>query len=42
MIFLLIRAEISIEEVCRKKTDVNSLDSIANQYRVKRKMDLFL
>ena len=36
------QAEISVEEFCRKKTDVDSLDSIANQYRVKRKMDLFL
>jgi len=36
------QAEISFREFCRKKTDENSLNSITNQYSVRRKMDLFL
>ena len=36
------QAEISYREFCRKKTDVDSLDSITNQYSVRRKMNLFL
>ena len=36
------QAEISFREFCRKKTDEDSLDSITNQYSVRKKMDLFL
>ena len=36
------QAEISFREFCRKKTDEDSLDIITNQYRVRKKMDLFL
>jgi len=36
------QAEISVREFCRKKTDEDSLDSITNQYRVRKKLDLFL
>jgi len=36
------QAEISFREFCRKKTDEDSLDSITNQYIVRKKMDLFL
>ena len=36
------QAEISFREFCRKKTDEDSLDSITNQYSVRRKMDLFI
>ena len=36
------QAEISVKEFCRKKTEEDSLDSITNQYSVRRKKDLFL
>ena len=36
------QAEISFREFCRKKTGEDSLDSITNQYSVRRKTDLFL
>jgi hypothetical protein len=36
------QAEISFREFCRKKTDEDSLDTLTNQYSVRRKMDLFL
>ena len=35
------QAEISFGEFCRKKTDEDSLNSITNQYRIRRKTDLF-
>jgi len=36
------QAEISVREFCRKKTNEDSLDIITNQFRVRRKLDLFL
>jgi len=35
------QAEISFREFCRNKTDEDSLNSITNQYRIRRKTDLF-
>ncbi|MHA1473336.1 MAG: hypothetical protein ACTSQW_09595 [Promethearchaeota archaeon] len=35
------QAEISFREFCRKKKDEDSLDIITNQYRIRRKTDLF-
>ena len=36
------QAEISFREFCRKKPKEDSLDSITNQYSVRKKLDLFL
>ena len=36
------QAEISVRELCRKNPDEDSLDTLTNQYSVRRKMDIFL
>jgi len=36
------QAELSLRELCRENPDGDSLDNLTNQFRVRRKMDLFL